>query len=106
LAGRAEPGLRARPAPPAVGISSQPCLCAWKRPSVSASLEYYGAIESINVRPRAQPEVDQLFAGGDWQAAPKLNVNLGVGFDLAGRGPGIVVKSRFEFHWRASHDTP
>ena len=81
-------------------------LVGWKRPVFSPSLEYYGAIESINVRPRAQPEVHQLFAGGDWQAAPTLSVNLGVGFDLGGRGPGVVVKSRFEFHWGASHDSP
>jgi hypothetical protein len=32
-------------------------LLRWKRKSFSPSLEYYGEIESINVRPRAQPEV-------------------------------------------------
>jgi hypothetical protein len=32
---------------------------------ISPSLEYYGEVESINVRPRAQPEVHQLFRGGD-----------------------------------------
>jgi hypothetical protein len=28
-------------------------------------------------------------------------VNAGLGFDLAGRGPGIVFKSRFEWDWGA-----
>jgi len=81
-------------------------LWRWKRRTFSPSLEYYGAIESINVRPRAQPQVHQLFAGGDWVAAPVMSVNLGVGFDLGGRGPGVVVKSRFEFHWGAARDAP
>src|SRR5271157_71319 len=35
-------------------------LLRWKRQALSPSLEYYGEIESINVRPRAQPEVHQL----------------------------------------------
>lgn len=30
----------------------------------------------------------------------------GVGFDVGGRGPGVILKSRFEFHWGPSHDTP
>jgi hypothetical protein len=77
------------------GRNFEPALLVpWKRPSFSPSLEYYGAIESINVRPRAQPEVHQLFTGGDWEAVPKLTVNLGVGFDLGGRSPGVVL-SRF-----------
>jgi hypothetical protein len=89
------------------GWNFEPAVLArWKRPSFSPSLEYYGAIESINARPRAQPEVHQLFVGGDWEAAPKLSVNLGVGFDLGGRGPGVIIKSRFEFHWGSSHDSP
>jgi hypothetical protein len=65
----------------------------------SPSLEYYGEIESINVRPRAQPEVYQLFLGGDWRATDILSVNLGTGFDLNGNVPGIVLKSRFEWDW-------
>ena len=74
-------------------------LLRWKRPVFSPSLEYYGEIESINVPPRAQPEVHQLFVGGDWQVQPKFMINLGIGFDLTGIGPGIVLKSRFEWHW-------
>jgi hypothetical protein len=30
---------------------------------------------------------------------PRFTINLGVGFDLGDRGPGIVLKSRFEWHW-------
>jgi len=77
-------------------------LLRWKRPVFSPSLEYYGEIESINVPPRAQPEVHQLFLGGDWQVQPKFMINLGVGFDLGGSGPGVVLKSRFEWHWGGS----
>ena len=74
-------------------------LLRWKRPVFSPSLEYYGEIESINIPPRAQPEVHQLFAGGDWKVKPEFLINLGVGFDLGSNGPGIVLKSRFEWHW-------
>ena len=74
-------------------------LLRWKRKTFSPSLEYYGEVESINVRPRAQPEVHQLFCGGDWEVTPIFKVNLGVGFDLAGRGPGVVLKSRLEWDW-------
>jgi len=76
-------------------------LLRWKRRRFSPSLEYYGEIESIDVPPRAQPEVHQLFAGGDWQVNPSFFVNLGAGFDLTGRGPGLVLKTRFEWHWGA-----
>ena len=74
-------------------------LLRWKRQKFSPSLEYYGEVESINVRPHAQPEVHQLFCGGDLQVSPVFKVNLGAGFDLAGRGPGVVLKSRFEWDW-------
>ena len=74
-------------------------LLRWKRDRFSPSLEYYGEIESINVRPRAQPEVHQLFAGGDWRTGPIFSINMGLGFDLGGRGPGTVLKSRFEWDW-------
>jgi hypothetical protein len=56
-------------------------------------------VDSIDVRPHAQPEVHQLFAGGDWQVTRIFKINMGVGFDLAGRGPGLVLKSRFEWDW-------
>jgi hypothetical protein len=74
-------------------------LLRWKRKTFSPSLEYYGEVESINVRPRAQPEVHQLFCGGDWQFTEIFKVNLGVGFDLNGHGPGLVFKSRLEWDW-------
>jgi hypothetical protein len=74
-------------------------LIRWKREVFSPSLEYYGEIESIDVRPHFQPEVHQLFLGGDWEAAPQFGINFGLGFDLGNRGPGIVLKSRFEWHW-------
>jgi|SRR5580700_1319182 hypothetical protein len=74
-------------------------LLRWKRKKFSPSLEYYGEVESIDIRPRAQPEVHQLFAGGDWQVRPAFSINLGAGFDLGSRGPGLVLKSRFEWHW-------
>jgi len=76
-------------------------LVRWKRKKFSPSLEYYGEIESITLRPHALPEVHQLFCGGDWEVGPVFKVNLGVGFDLAGRGPGVVMKSRFEWNWGA-----
>jgi len=75
-------------------------LLLWKRERFSPSLEYYGEIESINVPPRAQPEVHQLFLGGDWHPGPVFSVNMGVGFDLGDRGPGAVVKTRFEWDWK------
>jgi len=74
-------------------------LIRWKREGFSPSLEYYGEVDSIDVRPHAQPEVHQLFAGGDWQVTRIFKINMGVGFDLAGRGPGVVLKSRFEWDW-------
>ena len=57
-------------------------LLRWKRQKFSPSLEYYGEVESIDERPHAQPEVHQLFCGGDLQASPVFKVNLGAGFDL------------------------
>ena len=77
-------------------------LIRWKRKTFSPSLEYYGEIESINVRPRAQPEVHQMFVGGDWRLSERFSINLGTGFDLTARGPGVVLKSRFEWHWGPS----
>jgi hypothetical protein len=74
-------------------------LLRWKREKFSPSLEYYGEIESISAEPYFQPEVHQLFLGGDWEATPKFLINMGFGFDLGERGPGIVLKSRFEWHW-------
>jgi hypothetical protein len=76
-------------------------LLRWKRDVFSPSVEYYGSIESINVIPRGQPQLHQLFFGGDWQVAPSFSVNLGVGFDVSGRGPGVVLKSRFGWDWPA-----
>jgi hypothetical protein len=82
-------------------------LLRWKRTVFSPSLEYYGEIESINAVPRAQPEVHQLFVGGDWQVSQLFLVNLGVGFDLSPLGPGIVLKTRFEWDWRKpGHASP
>lgn len=76
-------------------------LLRWKRRVFSPSLEYYGEIESLNVYPRAQPEVHQLYLGGDWHVSEMFSVNLGTGFDLGARGPGWVFKSRFEWDWRS-----
>jgi len=85
------------------GWNAEPAmLLRLKRPVFSPSVEYYGEIESINVPPRAQPEVHQLFLGGDWRATPIFSVNLGAGFDLGPRGPGLVLKSRFEWDWHNS----
>jgi hypothetical protein len=82
------------------GWNCEPALLLrWKRRHFSPSVEYYGEIESIDVAPRAQPEVHQLFLGGDWEPGGVFKVNLGVGFDLDGRGPGIVLKSRLEWDW-------
>ena len=74
-------------------------LLRWKRKKFSPSVEYYGEIESISVPPHAQPEVHQLFVGGDWKLRPGFNINLGSGFDLGSRGPGLVLKSRLEWDW-------
>lgn len=78
-------------------------LLRLKRKPFAPSLEYYGEIESITVRPRAQPQVHRLFARGDWQVRPNFSINLGTGFDLGARGPGLVLKSRFEWHWGKRH---
>ncbi|HEY3835976.1 MAG TPA: hypothetical protein VGL72_05375 [Bryobacteraceae bacterium] len=74
-------------------------LLRWKRAEFSPSIEYYGEVESINVSPRAQPETHQLFLGGDWEFNPGFSINLGAGFDLGDRGPGLILKSRLEWHW-------
>ena len=74
-------------------------LLRWKRRVFSPSVEYYGEIESISAQPYFQPEVHQLFLGGDWEARPEFSINMGLGFDLGDRGPGIILKSRFEWHW-------
>ena len=74
-------------------------LLRWKREKFSPSLEYYGEIESVNVAPRAQPEVHQVFLGGDWEVREGLSLNLGLGFDVGANGPGIVLKSRFQWDW-------
>ncbi|HEY4361836.1 MAG TPA: hypothetical protein VGN17_12735 [Bryobacteraceae bacterium] len=73
-------------------------LLRWKREKFSPSVEYYGEVESVNVVPRAQPEVHQLFLGGDWEQSKAFLVNMGVGFDVGSRGPGVILKSRFEWH--------
>ena len=67
-------------------------MLRWKRPVFSPSLEYYAEIDSINVPPRAQPEVHQLFVGGDWQVKPEFLVNLGLGFDLGSKRPWHCVE--------------
>ena len=88
------------------GWNFEPALLVrWKRSTFSPSLEYYGEIESINVRPRAQPEVHQLFCGGDWEVSRGFKANLGMGFDFGNRGPGIVLKSRLEWDW-GGHPKP
>ena len=78
-------------------------LLRWKRPKFSPSLEYYGEVESITARPHAQPEVHQIFVGGDLEIRHGFSVNLGTGFDLGDLGPGIVLKSRFEWDWGSHH---
>lgn len=65
--------------------------------ALCASLEYYGEIPSVNVPPRAQPQVHQLFVGGDWEVKLEFSINMGLGFDLGNNGPGVVLKSRFEW---------
>ena len=70
-------------------------LLRWRRKNFSPSLEYYGEIESVNVPPRAQPEVHQLFVGGDWDARPGFSINLGAGFDLGAAGPGDRLEKPF-----------
>ena len=74
-------------------------LLRLKRKVFSPSVEYYGEVESINVPPRAHPEVHQLFFGGDWRATEIFSINVGAGVDLGPRGPGLVLKSRFEWDW-------
>src|SRR5260370_11589835 len=82
------------------GWNLEPALLVrWKRREFSPSLEYYGAIESITANPHAELQVHQWFAGGDWEGKNGFSINLGVGFNLGDRGPGIILKSRFEWHW-------
>lgn len=70
------------------GWSFEPALLVRrKRPVFSPSLEYYGKL------------VNQIYAGGDWEVRPGFAINLGAGFDIGERGPGVVLKSRFEWHW-------
>jgi len=69
-----------------------------KRESFSPSVEYYGEVDSISAQPYLHPEAHQVFLGGDWQVRPSFLINAGLGFDLGARGPGIVLKSRFEWH--------
>ena len=76
-------------------------LLRLKRRVFSPSIEYYGEVESLNVRPRAQPETHQLFLGGDWRLTEIFSINLGTGFDLSSNGPGLVFKSRLEWDWRS-----
>jgi len=76
-------------------------LIRWKRKTLSPSVEYYGEIESISAHPYFQPEVHQLFVGFDWEAASQFTINFGLGFDLGDSGPGVILKSRFEWHWGA-----
>lgn len=80
----------------ASGWNFEPALLLrWKRRSFSPSLEYYGEV---------QDRVHQLFAGGDWEVAPSFLINAGLGFDLTPRGPGAILKARFEWHFRkATH---
>src|SRR5258708_2243570 len=81
------------------GWNFEPALrLRWKH-RVFAPSEYYGEIESVSARPHFQPEVHQLFLGGDWEVRRKFTVNLGLGFDLGDGGPGVILKSRFEWHW-------
>ncbi len=48
------------------GWNFEPALLVrMKRKVFSPSIEYYGEVESVNVSPRAQPEVHQIFIGGD-----------------------------------------
>ncbi len=81
-------------------------LLRWRRKSFSPSIEYYGEIESINAQPWLQPEVHQLFVGGDWEPRPGFSINMGLGFDLGDGGPGIILKSRFEWHWGEPRKRP
>lgn len=81
------------------GWNFEPALLVrWKRVKFAPSVEYYGAVESVNVRPKAQPQVHQIFVGGDQEVSSALTVNMGVGFDIGGQGPGVVVKAKFEWH--------
>jgi hypothetical protein len=102
LADRVQSGLRARLArarhAPRLELRTRLAASLEAR-EVSPSIEYYGEVESINVPPRAQPEVHQVFLGGDWEVSPGFSVNLGTGFDVGPNGPGVVLKSRFEWHW-------
>lgn len=83
------------------GWNAEPAmLIRLKRRVFSPSVEYYGEVESLNIPPRAQPEVHQIFLGGDWHATEIFSINMGAGVDLGPRGPGLVLKSRFEWDWR------
>jgi hypothetical protein len=44
--------------------------------------------------------------GGDWQMRPGFSVTLGTGFDVGSNGPGVVLKSRFEWDWEPSNSRP
>ena len=70
-------------------------LVRWKRERFSPSVEYYGSSgDQVGQR------IHQVFLGGDWEVAEKFKINWGVGFDGGTGGPGVVLKSRFEWNWR------
>jgi hypothetical protein len=71
-------------------------LLRWKRKRFSPSLEYYGEIESINTPAARSTRSASVVPWRRLRTEFPFQVNLGTGFDLAGRGPGTVVKSRFE----------
>jgi hypothetical protein len=80
------------------GWNFEPALLArWKRPAFAPSLEYYGGFESITKR-GPHPQTHRVFLGGDWQVRSSVMINVGAGFDLTSRGPGLVLKTRFEWH--------
>jgi hypothetical protein len=73
-------------------------LVRYERDVFSPSIEYYGEVPGITTPPRGQPQTHQVFVGGDVKVREDLGLNLGVGFNLGRNGPGLVVKSRFEWH--------
>jgi hypothetical protein len=87
------------------GWNFEPALLVrYERKRFSPSVEYYGEISGITARPRGQPQIHQLFLGGDLAAPGEIGVNLGIGFDLGRRGPGLVLKSRIEWSRRGKDE--
>jgi hypothetical protein len=85
------------PEPSGDGTSSPPSSLAGRdRRSRHRSSTRAGSRASQSGAPH--PQTHRVFLGGDWQVRSSVMIDVGAGFDLTSRGPGLVLKTRFEWH--------